>query len=141
MPSLAACLAGAEVLAVYTQPDRPAGRGRKAVASPVKRAALAAGVPVEHTRKVDAAVAAAGVAMNGWRVTPIPGSPEAYNGDWLLRAVAAKAGIYGNSTEEATYPFTRHDATGGELDGSKGRYTLTFGPNQLPPVSAFWSVR
>ncbi len=98
------------------------------------------GAAFEGERKVDAAVAAAGVAMNGWRVTPIPGSPEAYNGDWLLRAVAAKAGIYGNSTEEATYPFTRHDATGGELDGSKGRYTLTFGPNQLPPVNAFWSV-
>jgi hypothetical protein len=94
----------------------------------------------EGNRKVEAAVAAAGVAMNGWRVTPIPGSPEAYNGDWMLRAVAAKAGIYGNSTEEATYPFTRTTATGETLDGSKGRYTLTFGPNQLPPVNAFWSV-
>ncbi len=52
MPSLAACLAGAEVLAVYTQPDRPAGRGRKAVASPVKRAALAAGVPVEQPERL-----------------------------------------------------------------------------------------
>jgi hypothetical protein len=94
----------------------------------------------EGERKVEAAVAAAGVAMNGWRVTPIPGSPEAYNGDWMLRAVAAKAGIYGNSTEEATYPFTRTTATGETLDGSTGRYTLTFGPNQLPPVNAFWSV-
>lgn len=91
-------------------------------------------------RKVEAAVAAAGVAMNGWRVTPIPGSPDAYNGDWMLRAVAAKAGIYGNSTEEATYPFTRTTATGETLDGSKGRYTITFGPGQLPPVNAFWSV-
>ena len=78
--------------------------------------------------------------MNGWRVTPIPGSPEAYNGDWLTRAVVTKAGIYGNTTEEATYPFTRADATGVPLDGSKARYTLTFGPNQLPPVNAFWSV-
>lgn len=52
MPSLAACLAGAEVLAVYTQPDRPAGRGRKAVASPVKHAALAAGVPVEQPERL-----------------------------------------------------------------------------------------
>ena len=91
-------------------------------------------------RKVDAAVAAAGVAMNGWRVTPIPGSPDAYNGDWMLRAVAAKAGIYGNTTEEATYPFTRTDATGATLDGSTGRYAITFGPGQLPPVNAFWSV-
>jgi methionyl-tRNA formyltransferase len=46
---LEACLAsGAEVVAVYTQPDRPAGRGRKLAASPVKAAALAAGIPVEQ---------------------------------------------------------------------------------------------
>ena len=49
VPSLEACLAsGADVVAVYTQPDRPAGRGRKLAASPVKQAALAAGVPVEQ---------------------------------------------------------------------------------------------
>jgi methionyl-tRNA formyltransferase len=35
-------------VAVYTQPDRPAGRGRKLTPSPVKQAALAAGVPVEQ---------------------------------------------------------------------------------------------
>ena len=35
-----------EVLAVYTQPDRPAGRGRKLSASPVKALALAHGLPV-----------------------------------------------------------------------------------------------
>jgi len=34
------------VIGVYTQPDRPAGRGRKLTASPVKEAALAAGLPV-----------------------------------------------------------------------------------------------
>lgn len=94
----------------------------------------------EANRKVDAAVAAAGVAMNGWRVTEVPGSPEAYNGNWLQRAVVARAGIYANSTEEATYPFTRTTATGETLNGASGRYTLTFGPNQLPPVNAFWSV-
>jgi hypothetical protein len=98
------------------------------------------GAAIAGERKVEAAVAAAGVALNGWRVTPIPGSPEAYNGDWMLRSVAAKAGIYGNTTEEATYPFTRTTAGGETLDGSKGRYALTFGPNQLPPVNAFWSV-
>ncbi|MEI6160255.1 MAG: DUF1254 domain-containing protein, partial [Roseococcus sp.] len=91
-------------------------------------------------RKLEAAVAAAGVGINGWRVANVPGSPEAYNGDWLLRAVVAKAGIYANSTEEACYPYTRHDATGAVLDGRANRYTLTFGPNQLPPVNAFWSV-
>ncbi|MDR2013354.1 MAG: methionyl-tRNA formyltransferase [Rhodanobacter sp.] len=49
VPCLHACLAsGAAVAAVYTQPDRPAGRGRKLAASPVKQAALAAGIPVEQ---------------------------------------------------------------------------------------------
>ena len=35
-----------EVIAVYTQPDRPAGRGRKLTASPVKQLALEHGIPV-----------------------------------------------------------------------------------------------
>ena len=47
VPALRALLeAGANVVAVYTQPDRPAGRGRKLTASPVKQTALDAGVPV-----------------------------------------------------------------------------------------------
>lgn len=37
-----------EVMAVYCQPDRPAGRGRKLQAGPVKRVAIAAGIPVEQ---------------------------------------------------------------------------------------------
>ncbi|MEO9078657.1 MAG: methionyl-tRNA formyltransferase [Rhodanobacter sp.] len=49
VPCLEACRAsGAEIVAVYTQPDRPAGRGRKLTPSPVKQAALAAGIPVEQ---------------------------------------------------------------------------------------------
>lgn len=35
-----------EVVAVYTQPDRPAGRGRKLKASPVKALAMANSIPV-----------------------------------------------------------------------------------------------
>ena len=37
---------GFEVVGVYTQPDRPTGRGMKMVYSPVKEVALAAGLPV-----------------------------------------------------------------------------------------------
>lgn len=37
---------GHEVVAVYTQPDRPAGRGRKLQPSPVKQCALLQGLPV-----------------------------------------------------------------------------------------------
>ena len=47
LPSLQALLDSEhELCAVYTQPDRPAGRGRKLAMSPVKEAALAAGIPV-----------------------------------------------------------------------------------------------
>ena len=35
-----------DVIAVYTQPDRPAGRGRRLQQSPVKQRALEAGLPV-----------------------------------------------------------------------------------------------
>ncbi|MDQ2972066.1 MAG: methionyl-tRNA formyltransferase, partial [Pseudomonadota bacterium] len=49
LPGLRACLqSGAQICAVYTQPDRPAGRGRVLTASPVKQAALAAGILVEQ---------------------------------------------------------------------------------------------
>ena len=37
---------GFEVVGVYTQPDRPKGRGMKLVASPVKEIAVNAGIPV-----------------------------------------------------------------------------------------------
>lgn len=37
---------GFQVVGVYTQPDRPKGRGMKLVASPVKEVAQAAGIPV-----------------------------------------------------------------------------------------------
>jgi len=38
--------AGHNVVGVYSQPDRPAGRGRKLMPSPVKQVALDAGLPV-----------------------------------------------------------------------------------------------
>lgn len=49
LPPLATALAGGDqLLAVYTQPDRPAGRGRQLQPSPVKQAALEAGVEVRQ---------------------------------------------------------------------------------------------
>ena len=51
--------AGRKPVAVLTQPDRPAGRGKKLTASPVKRYALEQGIPVQQptTLRDDAAVA------------------------------------------------------------------------------------
>ncbi|MGB4860115.1 MAG: methionyl-tRNA formyltransferase [Dokdonella sp.] len=49
VPCLRAVIAaGVDVVAVYTQPDRPAGRGRKLAPSPVKQAAIDAGITVEQ---------------------------------------------------------------------------------------------
>ncbi|WP_049623685.1 methionyl-tRNA formyltransferase [Frateuria defendens] len=63
VPCLEACRAsGAEVVAVYTQPDRPAGRGRRLTPSPVKQAALAAGIPVEQPETLKGAEAQARLA-------------------------------------------------------------------------------
>ena len=94
----------------------------------------------EGERKVDAAVAGLGKEINGWRVSSAQGDAAYFAGDWLKRAAGAKAGIYGNNAEEATYPLTRNDATGQPLDGSKHTYALTFPAGQQPPVNAFWSV-
>ena len=46
VPALRAAAQYNEVVAVYTQPDRPAGRGREVALSPVKREALLRGIPV-----------------------------------------------------------------------------------------------
>ena len=56
VPHLRACLAeNVEIAAVYTQPDRPAGRGRALAASPVKLAALDAGLVVEQPESLKSA--------------------------------------------------------------------------------------
>src|ERR1041384_5850173 len=43
---------GHEVLAVWTQPDRPAGRGKRLKASPVKEYALSRGLAVQQPAKI-----------------------------------------------------------------------------------------
>jgi len=78
--------------------------------------------------------------INGWNVGSFFGDREFFKGDWTMRAGAAKGGLYGNDAVEAVYPYTRTDAVGETLDGSKHNYTITFPVGQLPPVNAFWSV-
>ena len=81
-----------------------------------------------------------GTLVNGWHVGSAFGNRGFYKGDFLLRAGAALAGIFGNDAVEAMYPMTTHDGEGALLDGSKHRYSLTFPAGELPPVSSFWSV-
>ena len=94
----------------------------------------------EGNDKVDKYLAAGVKSVNGWKVAAVFGDRAFYKGDWLMRAAAAKAGIYGNNAVEAVYPMTHGDATGKPLDGSKHNYTITFPAGNLPPVNAFWSV-
>ncbi len=53
VPSLKAlCDNGYEVVGVFTQPDRPKGRGNKVVASPVKQLAVERGIPVFQPQRI-----------------------------------------------------------------------------------------
>lgn len=53
VPTLRRCVeAGHEVLGVWTQPDRPAGRGNRLKAPPVKEYALAQGLEVHQPAKI-----------------------------------------------------------------------------------------
>lgn len=90
--------------------------------------------------KVDESVLNFGKNINGWRVGSAFGDESFYSGNWLLRATAAQAGIFGNDAVEAMYPLAKTDAKGQLLDTSKNNYTLTFPAGQFPPVNAFWSV-
>ena len=94
----------------------------------------------EGDDKVDKFLASGMKNINGWNVGAFFGDQTFYKGNWLMRAGAAKGGLYGNDAVEAMYPYTRTDATGEPLDGSKHNYTITFPANGLPPVNAFWSV-
>ena len=53
VPTLRQCVAdGHEVVAVWTQPDKPAGRGNKVTVSPVKEFALARGIQVFQPSRI-----------------------------------------------------------------------------------------
>jgi hypothetical protein len=56
---------------------------------------------------------------------------------YVVTALAARLGMWGNHGYEANYAFTFVDAEGNQLDGTK-RYELRL--ETEPPVDAFWSV-
>lgn len=68
------------------------------------------------------------------------GTPEAMKGQYMVRAAAAQGGIYGNSVQEALYVIYGFDAGKVPLKAATGKYELTFRPETLPPVGAFWSL-
>ena len=78
--------------------------------------------------------------INGWGLGDLFGDRAFYNGDWMKRAAGAWNGGFGNTAEEALYPVSVNLRPGEPLDGSKHKYTITFGKGQLPPAKAFWSL-
>jgi hypothetical protein len=77
----------------------------------------------------------------GWEgVIGLFGSGATMRPHYLVRAVAAMIGLYGNDAEEAYYPAGSKDASGKPLDGSKHRYVMRFEAEEMPKVDAFWSM-
>jgi methionyl-tRNA formyltransferase len=65
LPALEALHAHHEIVGVLTRPDRPSGRGRKLTATPVKRAALAYGLPLAQPASLKGDVAR--MQLESWR--------------------------------------------------------------------------
>jgi hypothetical protein len=107
--------------------------------SPEQKAAVVEGAKAGE-EKVKQYLAGGVKEVNGWKIGDWFGDRAFYNGNWLKRAAASEAGIYGNDSVEATYPLTKTLANGEPLDCSKHNYTITFPAGQFPPVNAFWSV-
>jgi hypothetical protein len=76
---------------------------------------------------------------------PLPGNWSTqrngarFGTDYLSRTAMSKANIFVNTPEETTYFYQDLDAEGERLDGAHS-YSVTFPPNQLPPVQGFWSL-
>ena len=118
------------------------GPGRKFVFKDLSlehKAAIALALKEGH-EKIEKRRDSIGKNIDGWLVGASFGDRPFYHGDYVLRAAAALAGIYGNNAAEAMYPLAKTDKAGATLDGSKNKYTLTFAKDKYPPVNAFWSV-
>ncbi|HKJ16432.1 MAG TPA: DUF1254 domain-containing protein [Xanthomonadales bacterium] len=107
--------------------------------SPERQKAMVAAMKAGNA-KIDTYLASGMTDVNGWQLGSLPGDRAHYNGNWVMRAGTAKAGIFGNNAAEAVYPLGRVDVNGDTLDTSKHNYTLTFAADEMPPVNAFWSV-
>jgi hypothetical protein len=67
------------------------------------------------------------------------GTRQYLRNNYLYRMAAGVIGLYGNSKQEAMYPFYGVDSDRQPMVGTNS-YTLRFAPGKLPPVNAFWSV-
>jgi hypothetical protein len=102
--------------------------------SPEMLAAIKEGINEGHKAIIDAAAAVKDS-------TPLFGDKKFMGTRYLDLDVGIEAGgIIPNVAKQAFYNQWTKDASGQPLDGSKGKYTITFPKGQLPPVNFFWSV-
>ncbi len=92
----------------------------------------------EGERMLAAKSASMGKTVNGWQLSPV--LDEYFGADYLFRAAIGYQAMFVNTPIEAYYPGVFDDIKGKTLDGSSGKYTLTFPKGETPPVSAFWST-
>jgi hypothetical protein len=93
---------------------------------------------VDGEAMLAAKAASMGRDVNGWQLSPV--LDEYYGNNHLFRAAIGYQAMFVNTPIEAFYPSAFKDTNGKVLDGSSGKYTITFPKGQTPPVSAFWSI-
>jgi len=75
--------------------------------------------------------------VNGWSMNT--DTMGVYGNYYLKRAIVALIGLGANVPEDAVYPLNLGDADGKPLTGTN-KYVLQFAKNEIPPVTAFWSI-
>ena len=105
--------------------------------SDAEKKALAQAV-TEGDAMLAAKSAGMGKDVNGWQLSPV--LDEYFGNDYLFRAAIGYQAMFVNTPIEAYYPGVFNDTNGNTLDGSTGKYTLTFPKGKTPPVGAFWST-
>ena len=102
-----------------------------------EKKALAQAV-TEGNAMLAAKSASMGKDVNGWQLSPV--LDEYFGNDYLFRAAIGYQAMFVNTPIEAYYPGVFKDTNGKTLDGSTGKYTMTFAKGKTPPVGAFWST-
>jgi len=105
--------------------------------SDAEKKALAQAV-TEGNAMLAAKSASMGKDVNGWQLSPV--LDEYFGNDYLFRAAIGYQAMFVNTPIEAYYPGVFKDTDGKTLDGSSGKYTMTFAKGETPPVGAFWST-
>ena len=93
VPTLEALARDHTLLAVFTQPDKPAGRGQQVTAVPVKQWAMAQGVPIQYVVPEEGSQ----IWEDDWAIAADSLSPDAAHEflNFLLRPdVAAQEALY-----------------------------------------------